>query len=301
MNYKSWAWVLLMHAVATCTWALPGEDGDVDGSSGRTCPHEGSAYLALHLVDPSVTSNTRDDPSGDPARPPPLGLLVPLAVEPDRHPTVDDVVSELHAQFSDMCTSQVAAAQNLHANCLRILLWGSRNLPRSLPCTLGCSCVVVSQAGSFPRPDAWGQAACVRSLEAQLRAWIAAKCAADGGPRSAGPRSGDGGDDVDGLDEEEERRAWAHEAPESRAGFPAHSSHGASRGGGAQEPPSCGVVVATAYVRVPAYARRGRGEYLANALAQLPPLLFAPRRCAVLFSDDGDFLDQVRSRESRSE
>ena len=66
----------------------------------------------------------------------------------------------------------------------------------------------------------------------------------------------------------------------------------------------CRVAVVSAYVSVPTYGRKGRGQYLANALRMLGGgvssggagrrgLLGAAGQCAVLFSDDAAFLDAV--------
>jgi hypothetical protein len=84
--------------------------GPERGGSERTCYHEGSAVLSLHLAHPSDSGGGG---AGRSLPPPPLGLVVPLAMEPFRHPSASDVVAELAGQFADLCASQVRSVAQL--------------------------------------------------------------------------------------------------------------------------------------------------------------------------------------------
>jgi hypothetical protein len=119
----------------------------------------------------------------------------------------------------------------------------------------------VCDAQLFPAPELWGPMNCSEELERQILAWTRGNC-------------------------------------NMNVGYPWQEAHGfsAAFGGGA-----CYLAIVSAYVQVPGYSRRSRDEYLQNAIAVLPPLLTMDLKkadlrqtCAVLFSDDKDFLDAVR-------
>lgn len=93
--------------------------------------------------------------------------------------------------------------------------------------------------------------------------------------------------------------AWIRGQCDDHLGYPKHKPHASSSDGAG----TCTLTIVTSYVRIPAYTRRSREEYLANALRELPKLLAfastAPNQdpldlpCVVLFSDDMSFLYNV--------
>ena len=79
----------------------------------------------------------------------------------------------------------------------------------------------------------------------------------------------------------------------TRPGFPKHQAHGQTPG--PEELSHCREIMVFAYVPIGGY--RSRDVYLSAAVSLIPRQLDFNRgkRCAVLFSDDKDFLDVVKS------
>ena len=117
----------------------------------------------------------------------------------------------------------------------------------------------VCRAQLFPAPASWGPTDCVKEFERQTFSWIRGNC-------------------------------------NQNIGYPRQEAHGISASTGGR---ACNLAIVAAFVRVPGYSRKSRDEYLRNALELLPPLLSdldktkSYQACAVLFSDDRDFLDKV--------
>jgi hypothetical protein len=150
---------------------------------------------------------------------PPIDLQIPLAVDPERFPTVASVLSEVQPQFEKVCETQL-----------------------------------------FPSPELWGAFNCSQELQRQTLAWLRGNC-------------------------------------NMNVGYPWQEAHGSNL---APEGGACDLAIVSAYVRIPGYSRRSREEYLQNALSALPSLLtaggvheYSHRTCAIMFSDDEDFLNAV--------